>query len=300
MNFDQIAKTPARTLSEAQRRQYFEDGYLLVERAIPADILSRLQQASDRLVQRSRDVSKSDKVFDIEPDHRADNPRLRRVSSPQDQDPVFWELATESVLPDIIADLVGPDVKFHHSKLNFKWKKGGQEVKWHYDICSWPHTDYSPLTVGVYLHDCDMEQGPLGVVPGSHDLPLFNQYGDNGEWLGYIPDKQLATLDLQRAKYLTGPAGSITIHNCRTVHGSPANNSDVGRPLLLYTFSSADSFAYTPNPIPSPKSGAIVRGQRAEFSNHDPRPCLMPPDWSAGYTSIFSVQETGAKSNATM
>ena len=127
-------------------------------------------------------------------------------------------------------------------------------------------------------------------MPRSHELELFNQWGKNGEWLGYIPDEDMRDLDLSKARYLTGPAGSITIHNCRSVHGSPANNSDVGRPLLLYTFSSADSFPYTVNPIPSPRTGAIVRGETAKYSNHDPRGCLMPPDWSGGYTSIFSVQ----------
>lgn len=295
MNPDQILKHPAKVITEAQRRSYFEDGFLLLERAIPPNMLERLRAASNELVERSRLVTKADKVFDIEPDHRPDSPRLRRVSSPQDQHPVFWELASESILPDIVADLVGPNVKFHHSKLNYKWKKGGQEVKWHYDICSWPHTDYSPLTVGIYLYDCDMEQGPLGVIPRSHELDMFNQWGRNGEWLGYIPDEDMRGLDLSTAKYLTAPAGSITLHNCRAVHGSPANNSDAGRPLLLYTFSSADSFPYTANPIPSPKSGAIVRGEKAHFSNHDPRPCLMPPDWSGGYGSIFSVQAGQAK-----
>jgi len=290
LNNEQILKHPARFISEAQRRSYFEDGFLLLEQAIPLNLLARLRAASDELIDRSRSVTQSDKVFDIEPDHRPEAPRLRRVSSPQDQHPVFWELASDSILPDIVSDLLGPDVKFHHSKLNYKWKRGGQEVKWHYDICSWPHTDYSPMTVGVYLHDCDMAQGPLGVVPGSHEMALFNQYGKNGEWLGYIPEDELKRLDLTKAKYLTGAAGSITLHNCRAVHGSSANDSDVGRPLLLYTFSSADSYPYTVNPIPSPRSGSIVRGQTARFSNNDPRPCLMPPDWSGGYGSIFSVQ----------
>src|SRR5262245_26930789 len=52
--------------------------------------------------------------------------------------PAYWEYASSkaSPLPDVIADLVGPDVKFHHSKLNFKWSKGGDVVKWHQDICS--------------------------------------------------------------------------------------------------------------------------------------------------------------------
>ena len=78
---------------------------------------------------------------------------------------MFWDYVNQSVLPDAVADLVGPDVKFHHSKLNFKWSKGGEEVKWHYDISFWPHTNYSPLTVGTYLYDCGMSQGPLGVIP---------------------------------------------------------------------------------------------------------------------------------------
>lgn len=287
---EQIAKFPVRTLTEHQRNSYFEDGYLLVEKAVSEDWLVKLRAAADGLVERSRGVTQSGSVFDIERDHTAENPRLRRVSSPQEQHPVFWDLCLNSVLGDIVADLVGPDVKFHHSKLNFKWKKGGEEVKWHYDIASWPHTNYSPLTVGVYLNDCGMDNGPLAVIPKSHELELFNQYED-GKWVGYIPDADLRRLDLATARYLTGPAGSITIHNSRTVHGSPANQSNVGRPLLLYTFSSADAFPYTANPIPSKQSGAIVRGKPARYSHHDPRPCLMPPDWSGGYISLFSVQQ---------
>ena len=291
MTPENIAKFPVKTITQEQRDAYFKDGYLMIEKAISEEWLKKLREAAEGFVERSRSVTVADKVFDIEPGHSAENPRLRRVSSPQDQHPVFWDLAMNSPLGDIVADLVGPDVKFHHSKLNFKWKKGGEEVKWHYDICSWPHTNYSPLTVGIYLYDCDMAQGPLGVIPKSHEMEMFNQYDENGKWVGYIPDADLAGLDLTTAKYMTGPAGSITIHNSRTVHGSPANQSDIGRPLLLYAFSSADAYPYTPNPIPSQYSGAIIRGQPAKFSHHDPRPCLMPPDWSGGYVSIFAVQQ---------
>jgi hypothetical protein len=37
--------------------------------------------------------------------------------------------------------------------------------------------------------------------------------------------------------------------------------------------------------------GAIVRGKPARWAYHDPRPCLLPPDWSGGYTSIFALQQ---------
>ena len=82
---------------------------------------------------------------------------------------------------------------------------------------------------------------------------------------------------------MTGPAGSITIHNCRTVHGSKKNLSTKGRPLLLNIYSAADAFPYTANPLNSPQySGVIVWGKEARWAYHDPRPCLIPPDWSGG------------------
>jgi hypothetical protein len=289
---EQILAIAPRALTQRQREAYFEEGFILLERIIPDDRLEQLRVATDELVERSRAVTESDSVFDLEPDHTPRSPRLRRVSSPVDEHPAFWDYVTQSLLGDIVADLVGPDVKFHQSKLNFKWAKGGAEVKWHYDISFWPHTNYSPLTVGTYLYDCDMDQGPVGFLPGSHRWKMPTQYDDNGRWIGCLSERDVAALDLSKAKYMVGPAGSVTIHNCRTLHGSPANTSDRGRPLLLYTLSSADAFPYTPNPIPSKKYGAaIIRGKPARYAHIDPEPCEVPPDWSRGYTSIFALQQ---------
>ena len=53
-------------------------------------------------------------------------------------------LAT-GLIADVAADLLGPDVLFHHSKLNFKWPDATSEVKWHQDIQFYPHTNYNVL-----------------------------------------------------------------------------------------------------------------------------------------------------------
>ena len=293
MTPEQILAVPPRVLTQAQREFYFSEGYILLEKIIGDEWIKKLRDATEEMVERSRKVARSDTVFDLEPDHRADSPRLRRVSNPTEHHPMFWDYCTKSPMPDAVADLVGPDVKFHHSKLNFKWKHGGEEVKWHYDISFWPHTNYSPLTVGTYIYDCGMDQGPLGVIPKSHllDGPMLSQYDETGKWIGCLSEGDTARLDPSRAVYLTGAAGSLTLHNCRTVHGSPRNDSDLGRPLLLYTLTSADAFPYTVNPIKPKHDQMILRGKRAAFAHHDPRPCLIPPDWSGGYTSIFSLQQ---------
>lgn len=292
MTPEQILALSPNVLTQKQREAYFDDGFILLQKIVPEERLRQLRAATEELVERSRKVTKSDAVFDLEPDHTPTNPRLRRVSSPVDEHQVFWDYVSQSPLGDIVADLVGPDVKYHQSKLNFKWARGGAEVKWHYDISFWPHTNYSPLTIGTYLYDCEMDQGPVGFLPGSHRWKMPTQYDDKGRWLGCLSENDVAEIDLSKAKYMVGPAGSVTIHNCRTLHGSPANTSDHGRPLLLYTLTSADAFPYTPNPIPSKKyGGAIIRGKPARYAHIDPEACEVPPDWSHGYTSIFALQQ---------
>jgi ectoine hydroxylase len=99
---------------------------------------------------------------------------------------------------------------------------------------------------------------------------------------------------MNKVVYLEGPAGSITMHNCRTLHFSMANYSEIPRPLLLNVYSAANAFPYTANPLKSRYDQAIVRGKRALWAHHDPRPCQVPPDWSAGYTSIFALQQKEA------
>lgn len=291
MTPENILSIRPRVLSQRQRESYFEDGFILLEKIISDDWLERLRAGTRQLVESSRAISRSDAVYDLEPDHTPQQPRLRRVSSPVDRDPVFWEYVAQSPLGDIVADLVGPSVKHHQSKLNFKWARGGAEVKWHYDISFWPHTNYSPLTVGTYLYECEMDQGPVGFLPGSHREPMRSQYDAAGRWTGCLNDNDVAALDVGRARYMVGPAGSLTLHNCRTVHGSPVNTSDKGRPLLLYVLTSGDAFPYTANPIPSHHDGAMIRGERPRQAHIDPTPCEVPPDWSRGYTSIFALQQ---------
>ena len=294
MEINQILQHPPLSLTDEQRRFYFDNGYLLVERAVPENWLNRLRDATNEMIERSREITISDSIWDLENSHSPEDPRLRRLTSPNDHHDAYWEYASSSLITDIVADLVGPDVKFHHSKLNFKWAHGGEEVKWHQDIQFWPHTNYSPLTVGLYLYECNHEQGPLVVLPKSHKKPLYDQYNDSGQWTGCLSAEDAGKLDTSRAMELSGPAGSLTIHNCRMLHSSMPNRSSIGRPLLLNAYSSADAMPYTPVPTDSRYYQTIVRGQTARWAHHDERPCQIPPDWSGGYTSIFALQQEEA------
>ncbi len=289
MTPEQILEYPARVLTQAQREHYFDHGYVGVEELLPAELLSRLQRVTNDFVDQSRSCTESNKRFDIGPGHNAEAPILRRLKNPDEQSDTYWQFAT-GLMADVAADLVGPNVVFHHSKLNFKWFDASDAVKWHQDIQFFPHTNYNVLTIGCYLSDTTMDNGPLAALKGSHHEDLYNQYDSNGSWTGMLSDEDSASVDMSRVEYLTGKAGSITIHNARTLHYSPASKVSVPRPLLLNCFTSADAKPYTPHPSPTANTYKIVRGEPVQWAEHDPRPCQIPPDWSGGYTSIYAAQ----------
>jgi len=289
MTPEQILAFPARILTQAQREHYFEKGYVKVEDVVPAETVEALKAATEAFVEKSRHETVSGKVYDLSPDHSFEKPVLRRLKKPEERDPVFWNFSN-GLLADIAADLAGPNVVFHHSKLNFKWFDESDTVKWHQDIQFFPHTNYNVFTIGCYLADTTMENGPLAVMPGSHNEDLYDQYDENGNWTGMLSDTDASTVDMSKVDYLTGKAGSLTIHNARTLHFSPSSKSPLPRPLLLNCFTSADAKPYTPHPDPSKYTYQIVRGEQTRWAHHDPRPCQVPPDWSNGYTSIYAAQ----------
>src|SRR4051812_6998970 len=208
MTPEDILSHAPKVLTVSQRDAYFRDGYLAAEGLIPDFWLNRLRELSDEFLEGSKAHSESNEAFDLGSAHRPDSPHVRRLRALVDRHPDFWRFASESVLADIAADLVGPDVKFHSSKLNYKWPGSGEIVKWHQDIPAWPHTNYSPVTLGVYLDDVPAEQGPLTCIPGSQHGPIFVHRDDSGAWTGSIDDRDMAGLDLRASADLTGPAGT--------------------------------------------------------------------------------------------
>ncbi|MEM1300741.1 MAG: phytanoyl-CoA dioxygenase family protein [Pseudomonadota bacterium] len=295
MTPEEILAHPARILTEAQREKYFADGFVSVEEIVPADVLAGLQQVTEEFVDNSRKETVAGRVFDIGPGHSADTPLLRRLKRPDEQHEAYWNFAN-GLMADVAADLVGPNVVFHHSKLNFKWFDASDAVKWHQDIQFFPHTNYNVITIGCYLADTDMDNGPLAALKGSHNEPLYDQYDAQGNWTGMLSDGDAAGVDMSRVEYMTGKAGSITVHNARTLHYSPSSKSPVPRPLLLNCYTSGDAKAYTPHPDPSAHAYQTVRGEVVRWAHHDPRPCQIPPDWSGGYTSIYAAQAGEDKS----
>lgn len=288
---ERVLEERPRVLDQRARERYFEDGFLTLPAYVGAAWLDRLRRVVANKIEESRALAASDDQFDLAPDHSSVKPHIRRLRKAVDQHPELWVFAQNPIVVDLVADLLGPDVRFHSSKLNFKWSDGGDAVQWHQDIQAWPHTSFGVLTFGVYLEDTGSEQGPLVALPGTHRGPLFEQFDDAGRWTGAISARDAQTLPTGQAVEMCGPAGTVVLIHCRVVHGSAANDSTRLRPLLLNVYSAADTLAITPAPSPTTRTGVLVRGQEPSHVHMEPYPARLPPRWDqVGYRSIFAAQ----------
>ena len=295
MTPESVLRRAPLVLDQRAREQYFEDGYLTVPGYVGAAWLARLRAVVAAKIEESRGLSASDDQFDLAPDHSADKPNIRRLRKAIDRHRDLWAFAVDGSVVDLIADLLGPDLRFHSSKLNFKWSAGGDAVRWHQDIQAWPHTNFGVLTFGVYLDDTGPEQGPLTALPGTHRGTLFEQFDDDGRWTGAVGERDAATLATDTAVDLCGPAGTVVVLHCRVVHGSAANFSPRMRPLLLNVYAAADALPMTPLPAPTTRTGLLVRGHEPTHVHMEPYPARLPPRWDqVGYRSIFAAQSARA------
>src|SRR4029077_16403143 len=78
-----------------------------------------------RILEGARTVTAHTDTYDLEPGHRADDPRVRRVKTPPRFFPGFERLMRPPRLVAILQDLLGASIRLHGSKINLKSPRCG-------------------------------------------------------------------------------------------------------------------------------------------------------------------------------
>jgi phytanoyl-CoA hydroxylase len=276
-------------LSAQQIEAYRRDGYLVIPRLIEGEQLTELRAITDRIVAEARGVSANDDLYDLEPGHVASLPRVRRLKPAIfKRYPFFHALARDPKITSIVSQLLGPAVRQHGGKLNMKSAGYGSPVEWHQDWAFYPHTNDDVLATGIYLDDCDLDNGPLLVVPGSHHGPTFDHHAD-GRFCGAM-DPARGEIDFAKSVALAGPAGSMTIHHARLVHGSALNRSNRQRRLLLHEYAAADAWPLMGVADFEEFNGRMVLGEPTIEPRVVPAPVRMPLPSADHQGSIYENQ----------
>ena len=285
-------------LSQNQKKQFWSDGFLLVENAINDRQLENLKKTFLDWVNESRSY-KTDygetmdgrPRFDLQPGHSSDVPGLRRIQSPEEISEVFADVMRNGRSVDMCAELIGQGIRFHHGKVNSKLPGTATKVNFHQDFPFEPMTNDDMITCLLFIDDVTLENGPLEVVPGTHKGPLYSHW-HNGIFTGSVSDEILAEHE-DKIIRCTGKAGSVCLMHASLLHGSAPNLSNKSRTLYISTYYAEDAIELSPNHLPSTLTHELVRGEasgRVRCSSYD----MQLPEVPKG-TSFFAQQASAEK-----
>jgi ectoine hydroxylase-related dioxygenase (phytanoyl-CoA dioxygenase family) len=225
--------------------------------------------------------------FDLQiPGHSAEAPLLRRVNSPTEISDSYLDVVVNSRIPDMVADLIGANVKFHHSKINAKLPGAATAVKWHQDFPFTPHTNDDLVTALLALDDVDETNGPLISALGSHQDGIAEIWHD-GKFTGVAGDEAARAWE-RGAKTFTMKAGSVCLMHTKVGHSSGPNLGTRPRRLFIAVYSAEDAIPLSPNPLPSKHEGLLVRGERTGRVRSVPFELKLPQRPQTG--SFFNQQ----------
>ena len=253
-------------LTQDQINFFNDNGYLVVEDAISPEQLAALRADFASWVEdsKSHDGAWGEMVngkprFDVETGHSAENPALRRINAPHEVSDAYFNAMADSNMADMVADLIGPDIKLHHTKINSKLPGSATAVKWHQDFPFTPHTNDDLITALLMVDEVTEENGPLEVWADTHKGEIHTLWHD-GQFTGAVAE-DVTQEALEKRTICTGKAGSVCLMHTRLLHGSAPNNSDAPRTLYICVYSAADAMPISPSPVPTKDQGMIVRGE---------------------------------------
>ena len=281
-------------ISDAQVAQYRRDGFIVVPDLLEEAELAEMHRVIAELIAGAAHVEAHTDVYDLEPGHTQQAPRVRRIKTPHKVHPVFDRAIRKPAVIAVLQALLGPDIRLHGSKLNMKSARYGSPVEWHQDWAFYPHTNDDLLAVGVMLDDMTPENGPLLVVPGTHQGPVWSHHGEDGRFCGAVDPAEIAS-EIERAVPLTGKAGSMSFHHVRLLHGSALNTSERPRKLLLYEVAAADAWPLMGVASLPEFDGRMLAGKPTIQPRLAPVPVRMPLPPALRQGSIYENQTSATR-----
>jgi phytanoyl-CoA hydroxylase len=233
-------------LTEAQRRQYQDRGYLLVRGVLSPDEVERYKaRAREYALGNVPPGAHKMVVQDVrvaKGQFKPDDPErgIWKYLNPDRHDPLFHAYPSQPNLLDVVEGLIGPDIKAF--LLMFIYKPPGLEFvhPYHQDAHYFSFEPHD-LCLGTWvpLDRTDADNGTISVIPGSHRREVLLHGPPMGEAVNYgvfgvegydgHPDEQVLELE----------AGDGLFFHSRLLHKTGSNRSDRHRRVLTVHYASS-------------------------------------------------------------
>lgn len=270
-------------LDEVALSKYERDGFLWFEGFFNQERMAPFFDELREMAQ-DKDLLASDQV--IQDPNTGD---IRSVFAMHELSDHFNRLTRDPRILGMVRQLLGGEVYIHQSRINDKYGFEGSGFYWHSDFETWHSEDGMPrmraVSASLMLTDNNEFNGPLMLIPGSHHyfIPCMGETPDlnwqqslRSQRLG-VPDQTALTRMANRGGIQApkGPAGSLMLFECNTLHASNSNISPWPRSNLFFVYNSVDNLLEKPYAANSARPDFLAaRKNTAPLTMHDDFPEL--------------------------
>ncbi len=237
------ASTEKQLITEAHRRQYQEEGYFIVERAIGEEHLQILRDSCDRLIELMHEEMDRLGTDHIHISHRG---KRYHIAKKYDQPPRLSEYVFSDLMAEVCRATIGETAYLFYDQYVAKAAEQGIKFSWHQDsgYLGFSHRPY--VTVWAAVDDMTLENGTAYVLPYSHvgirTLVEHIRDPETGDKTGYFGKEPGIPAIV--------PAGSLVVFSSYTFHSSGANTTDRMRRAYVTQ--------YSPEPIYKPGTEELM------------------------------------------
>lgn len=236
-------------LAEDTLANYERDGFLWFEGFFSQE---RVQPFIDDL----QDMAKDKKLLDSEKVITdPESGEIRSVFAMHELSERFSHLTRDPRILGMVRQLLGGDAYIHQSRINDKFGFQGSGFNWHSDFETWHSEDGMPrmraISASLMLTDNNEFNGPLMLIPGSHQyfVPAVQQTPEDN-WKDSLKAQRIGVPEQKDLQWLAnrgtivapkGPAGSLLLFECNTLHASNKNLSPWPRSNLFFVYNSVEN-----------------------------------------------------------
>lgn len=237
-------------LSRYQRTRYEADGFLGFPQLFAVSEVQDMWRDAEAL--RGRDDLRDREDVITEPETN----EIRSVFDVHLKSDTFDRVLRDFRVLEKAREVLGGDVYVFQSRINYKPGFTGKEFYWHSDFETWHVEDGMPhmraVSCSISLSDNYDFNGPLMLIPGSHrhyvqcvgETPEDNYKESLKRQETGVPDPESVRALMGEGGGIvqaTAPAGSMTMFECNTMHGSNSNITPLPRANLFVVFNSVEN-----------------------------------------------------------
>lgn len=241
-------------LTEAELYHFDREGYLFLPAFFTVEEAEVLASASQRLREARSSVREPGII------HEPGSDEVRSIFDIHRLEDELGRLCRDERITSRVRQILDSELYVFQSRLNYKPGFKGKEFAWHSDFETWHVEDGMPrmraVSCSILLSDNNRFNGPLMLVPRSHrhyvacagrtpdkhfeKSLVAQEYG--------VPDGDSLTwlVDRYGLVQTEGPAGSLVMFDCNTMHGSNSNITPSARANLFVVYNSLENLPLAP------------------------------------------------------